>query len=556
MKKLLPLILFTAITSFMAVGQNVKIEVPIVKTGVADIEIEDDEGIVIDTVTISVSFDDAEQENDEMDTMIDDDLDAGWEGDPEDLNVLTTGLRFQNVNIPKGAVIDSAFIVVTSHEAKSAEDVAIIYLSGLAYDNAAMFTEDKLLTSYDQTTTSVKWTIAEEWGLWTNHKSADIKSIIQELVNREGWSFGNSLGILLKGSDEQGASEFENAREFESFENISDPEDGGDGLNHPERVPKLVVYYTAESATLIVPIIKTGTAEIEVEDEEGNVVDTITINVSYDDAEQENDEMDSMIDDDLDAGWEGDPEDFNVLTTGLRFQNITIPKGAIIEAAYVELVSHEAKSAEDVALIDITGEAADNAAMFSEDALLTARTKTTAKVRWTVSEEWGLWTSHKTIDIKSIVQEIVNRDGWASGNALALFLMGTDEQGATEFESAREFESFENISDPEDGGDGLNHSERVPKLVINYNLGTAIKTNGKVAQSLEIFPNPASNSISIKLPSNESAHLSIYNVCGSQVLNQTMEAHDKIDISALINGLYIVTVQQNNTIYSQKIRVE
>jgi hypothetical protein len=29
-------------------------------------------------------------------------------------------------------------------------------------------------------------------------------------------------------------SEDENARELESFENIADPEDGGDGQHHPE----------------------------------------------------------------------------------------------------------------------------------------------------------------------------------------------------------------------------------------------------------------------------------------------------------------------------------
>jgi hypothetical protein len=36
----------------------------------------------------------------------------------------------------------------------------------------------------------------------------------------------------------------ENAREIESFENIADPEEGGDGKNHPERVPKLIVKYS------------------------------------------------------------------------------------------------------------------------------------------------------------------------------------------------------------------------------------------------------------------------------------------------------------------------
>ncbi|MDP4820266.1 MAG: hypothetical protein NWR67_04625, partial [Saprospiraceae bacterium] len=45
-------------------------------------------------VTFAVSSDDAEQENESIDALFDDDLDTGWEGDPEDQNVLTTGLRF------------------------------------------------------------------------------------------------------------------------------------------------------------------------------------------------------------------------------------------------------------------------------------------------------------------------------------------------------------------------------------------------------------------------------------------------------------------------------
>ena len=137
MKKTLPLALLTVLgcASLTATAQT-KIERSIIKTGE-----HTDEG-----VTFDASSDDAEQENDELDGLYDDDLDVGWEGEAIDLNILTTGLRFQNITIPKGAKIDSAFIEVHSHEAKTAEDVAILTIKAEATDNAATYTEDALIT--------------------------------------------------------------------------------------------------------------------------------------------------------------------------------------------------------------------------------------------------------------------------------------------------------------------------------------------------------------------------------------------------------------------------
>ncbi len=50
---------------------------------------------------VEVSTDDAEQINNEIDKLYDDDLDIGWEGD--EFNVVSTGLRYRCVNVPKGA---------------------------------------------------------------------------------------------------------------------------------------------------------------------------------------------------------------------------------------------------------------------------------------------------------------------------------------------------------------------------------------------------------------------------------------------------------------------
>jgi hypothetical protein len=98
--------------------------------------------------------------------------------------------------------------------------------------------------------------VEDNWIIYFPYRTPDVKAIIQEIVDRDGWKSGNALSLVLKGED-QGASDVENSREIESFENIEDPEDldnegiPGDGLNHPERVPTLVVYYSETGATAI-----------------------------------------------------------------------------------------------------------------------------------------------------------------------------------------------------------------------------------------------------------------------------------------------------------------
>ncbi len=499
--------------------------------------------------TFAASTDDAEQENDEMDSLYDDDIDAGWEGEPDDQNILTAGFRFRNIFIPQGATIDSVFLVLTSHEAKTTEDVANLTIVGDASDNAGTFTLDSLIDARPQTTAAVRWIIDEEYGLYTTHRTPDLREIVQEIIDRDGWVAGNALALLVLGEN-QGPSELENAREFESFENIADPEDGGDGQHHPERIPMLEIYYSIASAMVDVPIMATDTIT-----DEGR-----TFAASSDDAEQENDEMDALFDDDIDAGWEGEPDDQNILTAGFRFRGLAIPKGAVIDSAYMVLFSHEAKTTEDVANLTIIGDAADNAGTFTLDSLIDMRPRTEATVRWVVDEVYGLYTEHRTPDISSIVQEIVDRDGWEPGNAMAFMVLG-ENQGPSELENAREWESFENIADPEDGGDGQHHPERVPRLVVFYSspgMVSSVFDQYKNIKELKLYPNPANNMLNIELETDAPAQIELYNLNGQMLkaVSINFGGTVQLDVSQLQKGMYVVKATQNNEIYTQKLVIE
>lgn len=112
-------------------------------------------------------------------------------------------------------------------------------------------------------------------------------------------------------------------------------------------------------------------------------------------------------------------------TVGLRFTNVTIPPGATINSATLT----QKKNGNEWSTVIFTwrGEAADNAAAFSGGEDMTARALTTASVSCSENTNHTGGTFYSLpagADLKTIVQEIVDRAGWASGNALVMLAIG------------------------------------------------------------------------------------------------------------------------------------
>ena len=247
MKKVLLTFLLISLFGFGIYGQSTKLEVFIQVTDTLF-----DEGPGGITVEVLLSTDDVEEENGKMAKLHDDDLDVGWEGGVGDQNLLTIGFRFRDIIIPQGATIDSAFITVHAHEGKGKGHVCLLNIHGEATDNTMTFDLINPVSARPMTSDSVMWIIEEAWIIWKPYKSIDMSALIQEIVNRPGWKLGNSLALIIEGQDQGVTDTMENAREFMSFENIQDPGDvdpfgvSGDGKNHPDKVPKLTIYYSAE----------------------------------------------------------------------------------------------------------------------------------------------------------------------------------------------------------------------------------------------------------------------------------------------------------------------
>ena len=111
-------------------------------------------------------------------------------------------------------------------------------------------------------------------------------------------------------------------------------------------------------------------------------------------------------------------------TIGLRFPYIEIPKGANIISAYIEFTATGSSSGSTN--LTFYGEDTDNAHTFTTSNYdISSRQKTTAKLNWNNIPSWSNSHQYQTPDMSSIIQEIVNRDGWFPGNNMAIIVNGT-----------------------------------------------------------------------------------------------------------------------------------
>ena len=119
-------------------------------------------------------------------------------------------------------------------------------------------------------------------------------------------------------------------------------------------------------------------------------------------------------------------------TVGLRFPDINIPSGVIIINATLQFEADETNSG-SIALT-IEGEDIDSALAFTSSANnVSIRPRTSASVSWsppdwTTTGEMG--AAQLTPNISSILQEIIDRPGWTSGNDIAFIITGTGERVA------------------------------------------------------------------------------------------------------------------------------
>ncbi|MFV9549854.1 T9SS type A sorting domain-containing protein [Algibacter sp. PT7-4] len=94
----------------------------------------------------------------------------------------------------------------------------------------------------------------------------------------------------------------------------------------------------------------------------------------------------------------------------------------------------------------------------------------------------------------------------------------------------------------------------IDNLVITFTNTLSLKEN-KIA-GFAIYPNPVSQEfVTISSKSNSSLNIQVFDVVGKQVLNQTV-TNNKLNVSSLKSGIYIIKAIQNNAISTKKLVVK
>ncbi|MEP4101781.1 PilC/PilY family type IV pilus protein [Paraglaciecola sp.] len=294
----------------------------------------------------------------------------------EGLNKVTLGLRFQALNIPTGATITNAYIRFNSENFDSSA-TNLTFSGELTGDSTTFTTANNDISDRTKTSSSVLWENDNDWPVsGETISSPDLSSVIQEIVNQSDWCGGNSLNIIVEGEGLTSSS----ARLSTAFEE-------GNGLG-----PQLVVVYDDDTATGCVK----GSLSYQVASQDNN-------------AEERNDGYES-------TGTELTFKSSSNAYAAVRFNNVALPQGATISNAYLEFTAYQTSSS-TTASFNISGADEDDPSSFKSYSRYLLKNKSkTAPVAWTNISKWTKNYSYQSPSVSSIVETIVSRSGWESGN--------------------------------------------------------------------------------------------------------------------------------------------
>lgn len=502
------------------------------------------------------------------------------------------GLRFTGIQVPQGATITSAYIQFAADESNSGSTTLSIY--GEYTGNASTFStsshnvSSRTKTSAKATWAPSSWTSGE---VGSKQKTPELKNILQEVVNNGGWQSGNAMVFIIEGSGERTAESYEgstskapllhieytvggqssnqspnvtlttpsNGANYNSLGGISLSASASDADGSVDRVDFLVNgtvaftdYTSPYQVTWNIPSYGTHTIQARAYDnEEANSLSalaTITVsppnnqtftfekrvNSSYDDAEEAESASMYRTSSDLELVYDSHNSSGNQ-HIGIRFRDVAIPQGAIITKAYVQFTADESHS--ESTSLNIYGEDVTNASAYGSDYYnISSRSKTSASASWSPSS-WSTGqasSAQRTPELKGLVQEIVNRSSWQSGNAMAFIINGSGKRVAESYNGS---------------------SSKAPLLHVEFQTGSSQRTSNQnyqifnpatweEKQDIKLHPNPTNQTLTVQLVNGEQAQeILVYDQKGSLLIHRKHASNvTKLDVSGLKSGIYIVNV--------------
>lgn len=143
-----------------------------------------------------------------------------------------------------------------------------------------------------------------------------------------------------------------------------------------------------------------------------------------------------LVSTDLEMVTDIEPLSSGTQKIGLRFTGLNIPQGATITNAYITFRAVAPDSPNNnsgTTSLTIRANDVSNATTFTSTAYnISNRALTAASVSWSPTA-WTSGTDYNSPDISTVIQEVVSRSGWASGNSIALIITGTGSRSAESY---------------------------------------------------------------------------------------------------------------------------
>ncbi len=304
---------------------------------------------------------------------------------------VTSGYRFQNINVPQGATILSATLKFTSDSNNI--PVTNMQINGELTANSTTFnTGASNISTRILTTSNVVWNTANAFPSVDEEISTpDLATVLQEIVDQPAWCGGNAASFIVAADSVDPAS----GRLAESV-------DGGNG-----RAPQLVVEFDHLTATGCIQ----GELAYQVASQSNNAEETtsgyqstgseLTFNPSYN------------------------------RYIGMRFNNVAIPQSATIIDAYIEFTAYQNRTGGGASFVISAANEGDPSSFSSYPRYLLRDKPKTASVAWNNIPAWYKNSTYQSPSIVNVVQQIVNRGDWASTNDMMLLVSSiTGNRGA------------------------------------------------------------------------------------------------------------------------------
>ena len=338
------------------------------------------------------------------------------------------GLRFSGATIPAGATVTSAVLeVFISDSGGFADDAQMaLYLHDVGDAPGFALSQLPQVASRARTTASVSWTTSGlngGTGGWA--QSPDISGAVQEIVDRGDWASGQALAVLLIGGTSTGGDRLD----FESYESGA------------STAPKLLVTYTAGATATPAPtstptatatpantptntptntaVPPTATATNTPVSGGNSTTTVIEMQSGFDDARENGNGSFFLAQSYLQIKTNSNPASGQYRGAGLRFV-VPVAQGRTVESATLSL---RVEAGINDADFTIYGHAADDAPSYDVLPDVLGRPRTTAS---SAIYALDLPNDRYEMDVTAVVQELLNRPGWASGQAMAPLLIPSE----------------------------------------------------------------------------------------------------------------------------------